>query len=66
MEKQIEKIFLVFVIKALEPVVGTYIYYEDNSCDRQSTCYQTVLRSQILLTEIFSKSILSLINQKLG
>ena len=32
----------------------------------QSMCYRTVLRSQIWLREIFSNSILSWINQKLG
>ena len=51
---------------ALEPVAGTYQFYGENSCDRQSMCYRTVLRSQIGLREIFSNSILSWINQKLG
>ena len=66
MPKKIWKIFLAFVIMALEPVAGTYLHYEENSCDRQSTCYQTVLGSQIWLRDMFSNSIFSLINQKLG
>ena len=34
MEKRIEKIFLVMVIKAFEAIAGTQLYYEDNSYDR--------------------------------
>ena len=65
-KKKIDKIFLVFAIMAFEPVAGTYLYYEENSCDPQSTCYQTVLRSQIWLREISSNSVLSWINRKLA
>ena len=46
-EKKIEKVFLVYEIMEFEPVAGTYLNYEENTCDRQSTCYQTVLRFQI-------------------
>ena len=64
--KKIEEIFLVFVIMVFQPFAGTYLCYEENSCDRQSTCYKTVLRSQIWLTEISSNSILPWITWKLG
>ena len=37
-----------------EPVGGTYLNYDENACDRQSTCYQTVLSFQIWLREMFS------------
>ena len=47
MEKEFQKKFLVFVIMAFEPVAGTYLSCEENSCDPQSKCYQTVLRYQI-------------------
>ena len=45
MKKKLQKIFLVFGIMAFEPVVETYLYYEENSCDWQSKCYQTVLNN---------------------
>ena len=47
MQKQMQKILLLFVTMAFEPVAGTYLCYQKKSCGRQSTCYQTVLRSQI-------------------
>ena len=47
MGKKIEEIFLVYAIMVFQPFAGTYLYYEENSCDRQSTRYQTLLRSQI-------------------
>ena len=31
MQKKFEKIFLAFVVMALEPVAGTYLYYEEKS-----------------------------------
>ena len=42
---------------ALEHVAGTSLDDDENTCDRQSTCYQTVLRFDIWLKEIFSDSI---------
>ena len=66
MQKTIQQIFFDLVIIALEFVVITYLYYELNSCDRQSRCYQTVLRSQMLLGEVFPNWIFFLINLKLG
>ena len=47
MQKEIGKMFLVLEINAFEGVAVTYLYYDENSCDRQSTSYQTVLRSEI-------------------
>ena len=36
--------FFVFDITALEPVAGTSLIYDKNTCDLQPTCYQKVLR----------------------
>ena len=58
--------FFVLKIIAFEYVAVTYLHYEVNSCDRQSTCYQTVLRSQIWLEQMSSNWILFRINVKLG
>ena len=58
--------FFVLEIVAFEGVGVTYLYYEVNSCDRQSRCYQTVLGSKISLAEMFSDWILFWINVKLG
>ena len=49
--------FFVFEIKPFEPPAGISLIYEENTCDRQSTCYQTLLRFSILLREMFSNSI---------
>ena len=40
-----------------EYVVVISLNYDQNASDRKSTFYQTVLKIQISLTEIFSKSI---------
>ena len=37
----------VFGIMAFEDVPGNSLNYDENTCDRQSRCYQTVLRFQI-------------------
>ena len=66
MQKKVQKIFLVLKRTAFEGVGVTYLYHELNSCDRESTCYQTVLRSQILIAEMFSNYIFFQINVKLG
>ena len=42
---------------ASEDVVGNSLNYDENSWDRQSRCYQKVLRFQMRLTEICSSSI---------
>ena len=55
--KKNPKKFFSFVENAFEPVVGIYLNYEENTCDRHSTCYQTVLRFQIWLIDIFSNLI---------
>ena len=49
--------FMVFEIIVLEHVAGNSLNYDENICDRESTCYKTVLRFQISLTEMFSSSI---------
>ena len=36
--------FAIFETIAFEHVVGNSFNYEDNTCDPESTCYQTVLR----------------------
>ena len=49
--------FPVFEIMAFEHVAGISFNYDENTCDRQSTCSQIVLRFQILLTEMISDSV---------
>ena len=39
--------FAAFEIMASEHVAGNCLNYDENTCDRQSTCYQRVLRFQI-------------------
>ena len=46
-EKKILEIFFVLEIMAFEALAGTYLNYDENTCDRGSTCYQTILRFQI-------------------
>ena len=58
--------FFVFDIMAFECGAVTYLYYEVNSLDRQSKCYQTVPRSHILLEKICCNWIFFRINVKLG
>ena len=45
MEKKIKKMFLFLQIMAFEGVAVTYLHYKVISCNPQSVCYQTVLRS---------------------
>ena len=42
---------------AIEHVAVISLNYEENTCDRQSTCYQTVVIFQIWLKENFANSI---------
>ena len=49
--------FSVFEIMAFEHVARISLSYDENACDPQSMCYQTNLRFQILLKEVFSNSI---------
>ena len=44
-------------IIGFESVAGIYLIYDENTCDRQSTCYQTVVRFRIWQREMFSNSI---------
>ena len=49
--------FSILEIIASQPVAGIPLIYDDNTCELQSRCYQTVLRFRISLTEMFSNSI---------
>ena len=40
-----------------EPIAVISPIYDENKCDLESTCYQTVLRFRILLREMFSNSV---------
>ena len=42
-----EKLFLVLGIMAFEPLAGIFLNSDENTCDRQSMCYQTALRFHI-------------------
>ena len=66
MQKTIPKMVSVLEILVFECVAVTYLCYEVNSRERQSTCYQIVLRSQMWLREMLSNCILFWINVKLG
>ena len=50
--------FFLLEIMAFECVAVTYPYYEVNSRNRELTSYQTILRSQMWLEEMFSNWIL--------
>ena len=58
MEWRLEKTFVVLQVIALEHVSGISLKYDENTCERQSTCSQAVLRFHIWLKEMFSNSIL--------
>ena len=49
--------FRVFEIMVFEHDDGISFYYDNNTCDWQSMCYQTVLRFHIWLKEMFSNDI---------
>ena len=51
-----DKFFTVFQITAFEPVAVISRIYSENTCDLQSTFYQTILRFQFSLRNIFYKS----------
>ena len=57
MQKILDNIFWILEIMAFQAFEGTYVYHEDDSCDRQLTCDKRVLRLQIWLKENFSNSI---------
>ena len=57
MERKLEKFFMVFEIMAFEHVGRIYLNYDENTCDRQLTCYETVLIFHGWLEEMFSNSI---------
>ena len=49
--------FRVFELMPFEHVAGISLSYYENTYDRQSTCYETVIRFHILVKEMFSNSI---------
>ena len=57
MEEKLVKMFRVFEIMVFEHVAQSSLNYDENMCDRQSICYQIVLRFHIWLKEMFSHSI---------
>ena len=54
MQKQIEKMFFVTGINVSELAVLYCLYYEVNTCHRQSICWETFLRLSMSLREAFS------------
>ena len=46
MQKELQKSFSILGVMAFEAVKVISLIYDKNTCDRQSTCYQTVLRFQ--------------------
>ena len=57
MHKKIKKKFFVFEIIASELIALNCFYSEENTCHRESVCYQTVLRFSISVTKSFCKRI---------
>ena len=57
MKKKFRKMLKVFEIIAFEHVAGFSLSYDNNTGDRQSTCYQKVLRTNFWLEEMFPNSI---------
>ena len=49
MQQKSLKKSLFLELMGFEHAAGTYVNYEENTCDRQSTCYQAVLTFQIQL-----------------
>ena len=47
LEEKVEKMVAVFETMAFEHVAGNSVNYNENTCDGQSTCYQTVLKFQV-------------------
>ena len=57
MQEILKKMFRVFETVAFEYVPGNFLNYDENTCYRESTCYQTVLRFHIWLKQMFSNSV---------
>ena len=55
--KNFRKRYRFLKIMAFEHVAGISLNYDENTCDRQSTYCQRILRFQISRTEMFSDSI---------
>ena len=64
-KKKFDKMFLFLEIMAFETVAGTYLIYDEHTCDWQSTCYQTILRFYIWIRKMFSNSICHRLMEKL-
>ena len=57
MPQKFQKMFSVFEAIAFQPIAGISLIYDEDTCDRQPTCYQTVPRFGIWLKDMFSNSI---------
>ena len=57
MEQKFQKIFWIFEVIAFEAVTGIFLNYDKNASDRQSTCYETLVRFHIWLRDMFSNVI---------
>ena len=55
-QSNLQKMFLLFLIIAFEPVAGKSLIYDENTCGCQTSCYQTLLRLWIGLREMLSSS----------
>ena len=58
MQKKFEEYFFFSEPIAHELVVLNSLYYEENTCHRQSMCEQLIVRFFISLTEIFFSEII--------
>ena len=57
MQKKFKKMFFLFQTMEFERAAEVSLNYDENTCDQEATCYQTVLRFHIGRTEKFSDSI---------
>ena len=57
MQQTIEKTFPVFEKMTFEHLAEIFLNYDENTCNRQSACYQTLQRFKIWRTEIFPNTI---------
>ena len=57
MQSEFEKMLTVFEIIAFENVAGISLTSDKQTCERQSTCFQTVKGFHIWLKEMFCNSV---------
>ena len=57
MQEKFKKMFTLFEIMTFAHLAGISLNYDLNTCDWQSTCYQTVLRFHFWLKQTVSNSI---------